>query len=136
MDLVDQRTGSHVIDRDACLRLLAADDVGRLGVVSGGTPLILPVNYALDGEDIVLRTAPGSKLDAAPRARACFEIDRFDHDARSGWSVLALGRLEEVTPYDRSWPHVQSIAVDPWASSPKTHWLRLVPDHISGRQVP
>jgi nitroimidazol reductase NimA-like FMN-containing flavoprotein (pyridoxamine 5'-phosphate oxidase superfamily) len=137
MELVDSRTGIHVLDRETCLRLLSEDEVGRLGIVDGGTPLILPVNYALDGDVIVFRTAPGAKLTAGPRAPACFEIDRFDRETRTGWSVLVIGRLEEVTPYQsKAWSRVQGVAVDPWAANEKTHWLRLVPDSITGRQVP
>jgi len=137
MELVDRRTGIHVLDRAACLRHLEGQEVGRIGIVDGGTPLILPVNYAMDGDVVVLRTAPGAKLAAGPRAPACFEIDWFDPATRTGWSVLVVGRLEEVTPYQhRTWSRVQELGVDPWAGDDKSHWLRLVPDHISGRRVP
>lgn len=136
MPLVDPRTGIEILDRDACLALLAADVIGRLGVVAHGAPRILPVNYVLDDDSVVFRTAPGTKLDVAPRAPACFEIDRFDREHRTGWSVLVLGRLEEVTAYQhRDWVHLHTLDVDPWASGDKTHWMRLVPDHISGRRL-
>jgi nitroimidazol reductase NimA-like FMN-containing flavoprotein (pyridoxamine 5'-phosphate oxidase superfamily) len=90
----------RVLDRDQCLRLLAEDEIGRLAVIAGNTPAMFPVNYALDGDTIVFRTDPGTKLAHGPRARASFEVDRFDHAGRAGWSVVATGRLEEVTHYD------------------------------------
>ena len=49
----DAHSGIERIDRDACLTLLAHDVIGRLAVVDGSTPVIFPVNYLLDGEDIV-----------------------------------------------------------------------------------
>ncbi len=124
------------LSRDECLRLLASDEVGRLAVVSAGAAVILPVNYALDGEAVVIRTDPGTKLSDGPRARASFEIDHFDRTERTGWSVVATGRLEEVTPYQSAvYARIRALALAPWADGDKAHWLRLVPDHITGRRI-
>jgi nitroimidazol reductase NimA-like FMN-containing flavoprotein (pyridoxamine 5'-phosphate oxidase superfamily) len=135
MALVDRRTGIEIIDRRECLALLAAEDFGRIGILDGASPLVLPVNYALDGEAIVVLSGPGSKLTAAHRSSACFEIDGHDRDTHEGWSVVARGRLEEVTRYDgpglerlRSLPH-------PWAEGERRHVLRLVIDTVQGRRV-
>lgn len=126
----------QVIDREECLRLLASDEIGRLAVVAGNTPMVLPVNYALDGESVVFRTDPGTKLEQGPRARASFEVDAFDRERRTGWSVVATGRLEEVTLYDAAtFDRVQRLAVDPWAGGDKSHWMRLVPDRVTGRRL-
>lgn len=136
MRTIDARTGLERLDRRECLRLLAADDIGRLAVIAGGAPAIFPVNYALDGETIVFRSDAGTKLDWGPRARACFEIDGFDRPRRAGWSVVAVGRLEEVSPYDSATlERVRNLAVTPWAAGEKRHWMRLVPDRITGRRV-
>ncbi|HZA74974.1 MAG TPA: pyridoxamine 5'-phosphate oxidase family protein [Acidimicrobiales bacterium] len=133
-------TGPHphleVIDHDDCLRLLAGDEIGRLAVIAGNTAVVVPVNYALDGETVVFRTDPGTKLDQGPRARASFEVDRFDRERRTGWSVVATGRLEEVTLYDAAtFERVRHLAVDPWAGGDKAHWMRLIPDRVTGRRV-
>jgi uncharacterized protein len=136
MRLKDDRTGIEVLDRELCRRLLAADEVGRLAVVRGGAPVILPVNYALDGDDIVFRTAPGTKLDAAGRSPACFEIDAFDRATRHGWSVVVSGRLEEVDEFSRrELARLRSLPVSPWAEGDRDHWVRLVPSQITGRRV-
>jgi nitroimidazol reductase NimA-like FMN-containing flavoprotein (pyridoxamine 5'-phosphate oxidase superfamily) len=126
----------EAIDRDGCLELLRGDEIGRLAVVADGGPVILPVNYRLDDETVVFRSDPGMKLDQGPRAPACFEIDRFDRDGRTGWSVLVAGRLEEVTHYDaKTWRRVHELPVEPWAGGPKEHWMRLVPGRITGRRI-
>jgi nitroimidazol reductase NimA-like FMN-containing flavoprotein (pyridoxamine 5'-phosphate oxidase superfamily) len=136
MRLRDARTGIELIDRALCLRLLANDEIGRLAVVSGGAPVLFPVNYALDGEAIVFRTAPGTKLEAAGRAPACFEIDAFDRSTRHGWSVVVTGRLEEVDEHAaKELARMQALGVSPWAEGEREHFLRLVPDRITGRRV-
>jgi nitroimidazol reductase NimA-like FMN-containing flavoprotein (pyridoxamine 5'-phosphate oxidase superfamily) len=129
MKAVD-RTGIDMIDSDECLRLLRSRRVGRLGIVVGGEPLILPVNYAVTGATIVFRSAPGSKLDMGPRAPACFEVDEFDESMSAGWSVLIAGRLEEIDAGE-----VAGTAVTPWAPGERDHWMRLVPRRVTGRRV-
>lgn len=133
---IDARTGLQRIDREECLQLLGGDVVGRLAVVRGNAPVIFPVNYVLDGEHIVFRTAGGTKFEAAERGRACFEIDGIDRESKSGWSVIASGRLEEVTERDaRTLRRIELLPVEPWASGAKAHWMRLLPDRITGRRV-
>ena len=128
--------GFERIDREACLRLLAGHEVGRLVVVAGGTPSVFPVNYGLDGAEIVFRSDPGTKVDAGLRGPVCLEIDAFDRSTRSGWSVVATGRLEEVTPYDSvDSQKVRQLPVQPWVGGTKSHWLRLVPHRITGRRI-
>ncbi|MEY2433095.1 MAG: uncharacterized protein QOC92_2820 [Acidimicrobiaceae bacterium] len=133
MTQLDERTGIEIINRDECLRLLREDEVGRLGVVHGRSPVILPVNYTMDGDDVVFRTAPGTKLDAGPRSPACFEIDSFDRVAKTGWSVMVAGRLEEIGVYDLDGR--AQLDVHPWASGQRDHWMRLCPTRITGCSV-
>jgi nitroimidazol reductase NimA-like FMN-containing flavoprotein (pyridoxamine 5'-phosphate oxidase superfamily) len=136
MTTIDRRTGLEVLDRDTCLTLLAGEEVGRLAMGTGGAPLVFPVNYALDGETLVLRTDPGTKLDHAGRSRVAFEIDGLDRETRTGWSVVATGRLEEVTHYDAArFEQVRRLPIEPWAAGEKAHWLRLIPTQITGRRV-
>ena len=136
MRTIDRRTGIEVIARDECVALLEADVIGRLGIVVHGAPLVLPVNYAVDGDVVVFRTGEGSKLAAAERGPACFEIDGFDRGARTGWSVLVRGRLEEVTVHQGAeLTRAQGLGVSPWIPEGRDHWMRLVPETITGRRV-
>lgn len=134
MRLIDARTGIEVLSREECLVRLRQDLVGRLAVVDGDAAALLPVNYAMDGETVVFRSAPGTKLAAAGRAKASFEIDEFDRASRSGWSVVVSGRLEEVEAHGRL-RHLHDLPLDPWAPGERSHWLRLVPERITGRVV-
>jgi uncharacterized protein len=134
---IDARTGLLTIPTDECRRLLATDEIGRLAIIDGGTPAVFPVNYVFDGDAIVFRTAPGTKLSSGPRHSAAFEVDAFDRQRRTGWSVVATGRLEEATHFDAATlERVQALPVDPWAGGERAHWMRLIPSRITGRRIP
>src|SRR3954466_510058 len=117
MKLVDRRTGVEVVDTAECLRLIASEEVGRLAVVSGGQPHVIPVNYVVDGDTIVFRSADGTKLRAALEGSVAFEVDHFDRPGRGGWSVVVHGRGEEITaaapPAEVA--RASALGVDPWA---------------------
>ena len=92
------RNGLEVLDREECLRLLATATLGRLGLTSGALPTVLPVNFRLDSERVLVRTGRGSKLDAATQNTVvAFEVDDFDPLFQSGWSVVIVGMAREVT---------------------------------------
>ncbi len=133
---IDARTGLEIIDPDECRRLLAGDEVGRLAVIDGGTPAIFPVNYVVDGDSVVFRTAVGTKLAAGTRHPVAFEIDDFDRESRTGWSVVVSGHLVEAPPFDTATlERVQALPLESWAGGDKPHWMRLVPSRISGRRI-
>jgi hypothetical protein len=109
--------------------------VGRLGVVEGGAVLIFPVNFAVAERAILVRTAPGAKLEAARRSPVTLEADHVDDTTRTGWSVMVRGRAEEITEFDA--PAVQAlrgVPLHPWAGD-KPIWLRILPSVISGRRL-
>ena len=130
-------TAPTEIPVDECYRLLRTQQVGRLGVNAEHYPLIFPVNYGMDGDTIVIRTSPGTKLTAASHANVTFEVDEIDQYARSGWSVLVRGLAEEVT--EAHGPELvqrtHDVGVRPWAPGEHGHWLRLIPHHVTGRRV-
>ena len=124
------------LPEDECWRLLRRSSVGRLGVSIENRPDIFPVNYRVDDETIVVRTAAGLKLAAAALgAGVAFEVDALDEMTHTGWSVVVHGtadeivRLEEVLEADR-------LIVEPWARGPKNRYLRIVPSAITGRRIP
>ena len=63
-DLSDA-TALEELAHDECLKLLATMSIGRVAIVIDDRgPLVVPVNYALDGEIVVFRTGAGSKRHA------------------------------------------------------------------------
>lgn len=137
MRLIDNRTGLEVVSRDDCLRLLAQNrsQVGRLAVVDGLHPVILPINYVLNGEDIVFRTAAGTKLDSALHgANVAFEVDELDAEQHLGWSVLVKGRSTLVTS-PQELHYLETLPLRPWSDNDKPNWIRIVPESVTGRRV-
>ena len=135
MRLIDDRTGLERLTRDECIDLLGRFEIGRLAVVSHGRPLIFPVNYAMDGECIVFRTAIGTKFDAAVREMAvAFEIDEFDVATQCGWSVIVAGHVDEASG-GAQLARLRDLSLQPWAEGDKDHWLVVHPTSISGRRV-
>jgi nitroimidazol reductase NimA-like FMN-containing flavoprotein (pyridoxamine 5'-phosphate oxidase superfamily) len=134
--LTTQHQGMDVLSSDECKELLRGEVAGRIGFVDAGQPIILPVNYAFVADSILFRTSAGSKLDVARRsAQVAFEIDEWDADSRSGWSVLAKGRADEITD-DWFVALSERFGVEPWADSiPRDHWVRISIDELSGRWI-
>ena len=80
-----------------CLRLLRGESVGRVVYTAGAIPVATPVNYVVDGDAVVFRTRPGSRLaKGTSGAVVSFEVDRVDEATASGWSVLVTGVSEVV----------------------------------------
>lgn len=128
--------GLEVIDVEEAWELLAAAPVGRLGFVDAGSPVILPVNFLVDGRSLVLRTATGSKLAAAMREQpVCIEVDSWDHTDRSGWSVLAKGIAEHVADRD-DMDRLDTLGLHPWANPDiRSEWVRVMVEEVSGRRI-
>ncbi|MEO5678263.1 MAG: pyridoxamine 5'-phosphate oxidase family protein [Acidimicrobiales bacterium] len=126
--------GPGVLTEEKCLARLAANQLGRVGVVMGGQPLVFPVNYVLDGRTIVFRTGAGTILGGASFAMVAFEIDGSDPVRRSGWSVMVQGMGHDITDAaDELSQHLQTIEVFPWAPGSKPRLLRIDPRVITGR---
>jgi hypothetical protein len=98
-------------------------------------PLVFPVNYGMDGDTIVLRTAPGTELSAAAHANVTFEVDSIDQVARRGWSWSARWPRRSPTPTAPTWCGTHATDVRPWAPGEHGHWLRLIPHDVTGRRI-
>jgi hypothetical protein len=86
-----------------CVDRLAQHDVGRVSVSVDAMPVIVPVLYAIDGDDIVFEAPLDVTLAAAcDHAVIAFEVDHISHAANGGWSVQALGVANVVRDRDLS----------------------------------
>lgn len=123
------------LDRAECLRLLGSMAVGRIVFTEGALPAIRPVNYLLDGEEIVFRTAAGSALAVATRhSVVAFEVDEIDAANHTGWSVVVIGQAYEIGDIDR----LVRLA-DPgnasWAPKRSAHTIAVPINQLSGRRL-
>jgi nitroimidazol reductase NimA-like FMN-containing flavoprotein (pyridoxamine 5'-phosphate oxidase superfamily) len=129
------RNGLEVLGRDECLRLVAFATLGRIGFTSGALPTVLPINFHLDGDRILVRTGRGSKLDAALRnAVVAFEVDDFDPIYHSGWSVAITGIATEITdPTELDQARQQPVAR--WAPGGEQAVIAISTELVSGRRI-
>lgn len=121
---------------EECWRHLGGRTVGRLAVSVAGKPDIFPVNYRVDDQTLVVKTAPGFKLAAATLSPAvAFEVDHLDEVERSGWSVVVRGVAVELEQMDELLD-ADDLDLQPWAGGPKTRYIRIEPDEVTGRRIP
>jgi nitroimidazol reductase NimA-like FMN-containing flavoprotein (pyridoxamine 5'-phosphate oxidase superfamily) len=124
----------EVIDPEECLKLLAAQPVGRLGYCIRGAPHIEPVNFAVHDGDVVVNFATGTKLAAAARdALFTLEVDDIDPQARTGWSVTVTGPAAWVESEERK-ARLGEV-VRPWAPGDKPYFMLIKPERVSGRRI-
>ena len=110
---------------------------GEVGTEADATAIerAVPVNFALVGDAIVLRTAAGSKLEAAlANAVVAFEVDSIDPLYHTGWSVLVQRVASEVVdPSERE--RLRAARLRPWADHDRDRFVRICTDMVSGRRL-
>lgn len=119
------------LTHDECFELLRTQPVGRFAAaVPGEGPIVVPVNFIVDGDVIVFRSDMGTKIAALRHGPVSFQVDWIDWMHKTGWSVLARGVAYEATHFE-----VEHLDVNPWSSGDKRHWVRLVITEITGRRI-
>ncbi|MCU0268823.1 MAG: pyridoxamine 5'-phosphate oxidase family protein [Acidimicrobiales bacterium] len=129
------RNGLEVLSRGECLSLLDAVPIGRIGLSMHALPVVLPVNFRLHGDEVLVRTAEGSKLDAAlERSVVAFEADDFDKMSHTGWSVLVRGTSRVISAPEEV-ERVRRIPLSPWANDSTDRFVAISTDLVTGRRV-
>ena len=128
----DNNSPVTIIPEESCWGYLASQEVGRLGVSSHDGPEIFPINYYVDGESVIFRSAEGSKMDLlALNKNVVFEVDGWTDEG--GWSVMVKGIAERITDEDEL-ARARKAPLLPWIPTVKTIFVRVTPTiGISGR---
>jgi nitroimidazol reductase NimA-like FMN-containing flavoprotein (pyridoxamine 5'-phosphate oxidase superfamily) len=128
------------LDQAECLRLVAPGGIGRIGYHGRFGPVVLPVNYKWHDGAVVFRTEQHSALDEDLQTgivggdyKVAFEIDDIDGAGRQGWSVLIQGPAHHVSEAERE--SALAAGVEPWPSGEKELFVRIIPSHVTGRQI-
>ena len=129
------RNDLEVLSRDECVLLLAGATVARIGVTMDALPVVLPVNFVIDGDRIVLRTGAGTKLSAAlANAVVAIEVDWVDTMNHAGWSVLVQGMSHVLEdPFDIA--RVSALPLRPWSTERADMFVTIDLDRVSGRRL-
>lgn len=119
------------LGREECLRLLATRSVGRIAFADRVGPDIIPVNYVLDDDAMLVATsAYGPLARSAIGARVAVEVDHVDEGIEGGWSVVVRG-----TAVPRQPGQIGVTLPRPWADGVRTLVLGIEPVAISGRRL-
>ena len=129
----DDLSWIEVLDGADCWRRLASQPVGRVAFVDDGLPRVLPINYAVDDNTLLLRTSSLFANIVTP-VPVAFETDHYEPDSRTGWSVVVRGSLERVGNRDEI-EHCERTGLVGWAPGERNHWFRIVPGRVTGRAI-
>ncbi|QLL08748.1 pyridoxamine 5'-phosphate oxidase family protein [Mycobacterium vicinigordonae] len=112
--------------------LLGTAALGRLVTNFAGEPEIFPVNYVVQGNSVLFRTAEGTKLfSAVGNHTVLFEAD--DHNVAEGWSVIVRGRAQ-LLKSDAEIQEADRAGLYPWIATRKPNYVRITATDITGRR--
>ncbi len=115
---------------DECWEMLRANEFGRLAFRLVDEVHITPLNYAVDRDTLLFRTAEGDKLlSVALGAEVAFEIDEFDEDVARSVVVRGTPTLLGEDEAHRA----DDLPLRPWVPSLKYNVVEIAPTEISGR---
>lgn len=122
------------LDEAESMRMLASVRWGRCAWTGPEGPRILPVNCSVLDGNVFFRTALyGSLADAANGSAVALEADELDDRLSSGWSVVVLGRAEQVEDPAEVAQLFRRIG-QPWAPGSRPVLVRILPSQVTGRR--
>lgn len=120
---------------EECRALLRTREVGRVAWKSPVAGLlVLPVNYAVRDDLIVLRTSARSVLaDLAEGRDVAFQVDDVDEETGNGWTVMVQGTSS--APGRGTAEALTQQGPVPWVVGEHDLVITLTIGEISGRMV-
>lgn len=127
---MDEATAA--LSNDECWEFLRSEEFGRLAFHLGDEVHIAPINYAVDHQTLLFRTAPGSKLLAVVmNPDVAFEIDTYDEHTARSVIVRGTARLLEEDEAHRA----ENVPLRPWVDADgKYNVVEIAPATLSGRR--
>ncbi len=123
------------LDEAQCRARLATHGVGRVSATTAAGPAIIPVNYSVVDDAVVFATAPGTAPASASGTKVAFEVDHIEEALSQGWSVLVVGVAQQVTDPESIERLAAQAHSKPWAGGTREIWIRIEPEHITGRLI-
>jgi nitroimidazol reductase NimA-like FMN-containing flavoprotein (pyridoxamine 5'-phosphate oxidase superfamily) len=126
--------GLEVLPRSQCVRLLDSTDRGRLGLNVGALPTILPVRYAIDGDEVLVSVQVGSVADKATNSNVvAFQADGTEANGAE-WSVTVIGVGRHLTTPD-DMRRSEALLVPLWSKGASRRFVAISTDHVTGRRT-
>ena len=118
---------------EQCWERLRSREFGRLAYHLTDEVHIAPVNYATDGDRVLIRTAEGSKLlGGVMDSDVAFEIDGL-HSEHDAWSVLARGRGRILEGEEKR--ETEQLPLRPWTDGAKFTVVAIDVETVTGRRM-
>ena len=116
---------------EECWTALRGDEFGRLAYRLGDELGLVPVNYAVDGETLLFRTAEGSKLlGVVMHPDVVFEIDHFEQEQAT--SVVVRGQARKLEEDEEH--RADNLPLRPWVDTLKYNVVEIEPTQLTGRR--
>jgi uncharacterized protein len=133
--LATDDAGLEILHLGDMFRLLGTVPIGRIGFMADDEVAVLPVRFLVDGQDVVFRTYLGSKLSNIEVGHyVCFEVDSYDADKQTGWSVVARGLVEKES--EAACARLDAPGQESWGGTIRERlWMRIRPTSITGRRT-
>lgn len=120
-----------VLTADECWEALRGDEFARLAYVLGDEVNLVPINYAVDQDTLLFRTAEGSKLlGVVMNPHVVLEIDRFDEEQATSVVVRGEARKLEEDEAHRA----DNVPLRPWTDTHKYNVVEIRPTDVTGRR--
>ena len=124
------------LSSEECRRRLEGGSIGRVAWNTVDGPQVLPVTYAVHNDAVVFRTAAyGPLADLRHVRRLAFEIDEFDAESRTGWSVVVVGQSRaaaKAAELVELWSQADPV---PWAPGTRNLFIEISIDQLTGRSI-
>jgi nitroimidazol reductase NimA-like FMN-containing flavoprotein (pyridoxamine 5'-phosphate oxidase superfamily) len=131
----DEKDDPQAFDREHCLALVASVPVGRVVYTDQALPAVMPMNFLLDGDQIVIHTASDSALAAAIRnAVVAFQADHVDPATDTGWSITITGQARLVDDAEET-ARLARLPLRPWVPAANGQFIRISTRRVTGRRL-
>lgn len=97
--------GGRFLRESTCWDLLRSRTVGRVCWLGSTGPVVMPVDYRLEGAHVLVGVSPTAGFDAEryDGRRITLQVDNFEDAASERWSVIMQGICYDApadTPHD------------------------------------
>jgi len=120
-----------VLTPEECWAILRTEEFGRFAFRLVDEIHITPINYAVDEDTLLFRTAEGSKLlGVVMGSPVAFEVDQYDEEwARS---VVVRGHTRLLDEHEEH--RAENVPLRPWVPTLKYNVVEIIPEVVSGRE--
>ena len=134
----EQERVMRPLTREQAMILLGSVPMGRVAFTHRAMPAIRPVNHIVDEAGrIIIRSHEGAAIvtaaDAARGTVVSYEADQIDTDARSGWSVVAIGLARIVDDPVQAAAYRREL--NPWVTGAMDYIISIEPTIITAFEL-